>query len=196
MALTVDDPGDDRAPSAEILVHPLRELGEEVDGALAAHARDEGVSAAAVTTGELASGDRDVALTVEDPGDDRAPSAEILVHPLRELGEEVDGAHAAHARDEGVSAAAATTGELASGDRDVALMSGRRGAPKRAKLRLPTYALTVLILVAAGSGFLWQWWQSFDSSEADSANAERSTSNCNHLGTIDSGRAAPLGVSA
>ena len=105
VALTVGDRGDDRAPSAEILVHLLRELGEEVDGALAAHARDEGVSAAAGTTGERASGDRNVALTVGDRGDDRAPSAEILVHPLREPGEEVDGALAAHPGDEGVSAA-------------------------------------------------------------------------------------------
>ena len=40
----------DRAPSAEILARRLRRLGEEVDGALAAHARDEGVSAAAGTT--------------------------------------------------------------------------------------------------------------------------------------------------
>ena len=121
VALTVDDPGDGRAPSAEILVHPLRDLGEEVDGAHAAHARDEGVPATAATTGELASGDRDVALTVDDQGDGRAPSAEVLVHLFRDLGEEVDGAHAAHARDEGVPATAATTGELASGDRDVAL---------------------------------------------------------------------------
>ena len=167
VALTVDDPGDGRAPSAEILVHPLQDPGEKVDGALAAHARDEGVPVPAATTGGLASGDRDVALTVDDQGDGRAPSAEILVHPLQDLGEKVDGALAAHARDEGVSATAATTGELASGDRDVALMSGRPGARKRAKLRVPTYALTLLILFAAGSGFLWQWWQSFDSSEAD-----------------------------
>ena len=95
--------GDDRAPSTEVLVHLFRDLGEEVDGALAAHARDEGVSATAATTGELASGDRDVALTVDDQGDDRAPSAEVLVHLFRDLGAKVDGALAAHARDEGVS---------------------------------------------------------------------------------------------
>ena len=157
--------GDDRAPSAEILVHGG--LGEEVDGVLTAHARDEGVSAAAGTTGERASDDRNVALTSDHRGDDRAPSAEILVHGG--LGEEVDGVLTAHARDEGVSAAAGTTGERASDDRNVVLMPGHRGAPQRAKLRLPTYALTVLILAVAGSGFLWQWRQSLGSSEADSA---------------------------
>ena len=51
----------DRAPRAAILARRLRRLGEEVDGALAAHARDEGVSAAAETTDERASGDRNVA---------------------------------------------------------------------------------------------------------------------------------------
>ena len=96
--------GDDRAPSAEILVHPLGELGEEVDGVLTAHARDEGVSAAAGTTDERASDDRNVVLMPAHRGEDRAPSAEILVHPLGELGEEVDGVLTAHARDEGVSA--------------------------------------------------------------------------------------------
>ena len=161
--------GDDRAPSAEILVHPLGELGEEVDGVLTAHARDEGVSAAAGTTDERASDDRNVVLMPGHRGDDRAPSAEILVHPLGELGEEVDGVLTAHARDEGVSAAAGTTDERASDDRNVVLMPGHRGAPQRAKLRLPTYALTVLILAVAGSGFLWQWRQSLGSSEADSA---------------------------
>jgi hypothetical protein len=75
----------------------------------------------------------------------------------------------AHARDEGVSAGAGTTDERASEDRNVVLMPGHRGAPQRAKLRLPTYALTVLILAVAGSGFLWQWRQSLGSSEADSA---------------------------
>ena len=123
VALTSDHPGDDRAPSAEILVHG--ELGEEVDGVLTAHARDEGVSAAAGTTDERASDDRIVALTSDHPGDDRAPSAEILVHGG--LGEEVDGVLTAHARDEGVSAAAGTTGERASDDRIVALMPGHRG---------------------------------------------------------------------
>ena len=127
--------GDDRAPSAEVLVHLFRNLGEEADGALAAHARDEGVSATVVTTGERASGDRDLALTVGDQGDDRAPSAEILVHPLWEPGEEVDGALAAHARDEGVSAAAGTTGERAAGDRNeaptlVIKATSARRAPK------------------------------------------------------------------
>ena len=101
VALTVGDQGDERASSAEILVHPLREPGEEVDGALAAHARDEGVSAAVGTTDERASGDLNLALTVGDRGDDRAPSAEILVHPLGEPGEEVDGVLAAHARRRG-----------------------------------------------------------------------------------------------
>ena len=121
-----------RAPSAETLVHPLWEPGEDVDRVLTAHPGDEGVSAAAGTTGERASGDRDVALTVGDQGDERAPSAEILVDPLREPGEEVDGALAAHPGDEGVSATVGTTGERASGDRDVALTVGDQsddGAP-------------------------------------------------------------------
>ena len=86
-----------------------------------------------------------------------------------ELGEEVDGVLTAHARDEAVSAAAGTTDERASDDRNVVLMPRHRGAPQRAKLRLPTYALTVLILAVAGSGFQWQWRQSLGSSEADSA---------------------------
>ena len=117
--------GDDRAPSAEILVHLFEELGEEVDGVLTAHARDEGVSAAAGTTDERASDDRNVVLMPGHRGDDRAPSAEILVHG--ELGEEVDGVLTAHARDEGVSAAAGTTDERASDDRNVVLMPGHRG---------------------------------------------------------------------
>ena len=167
VALTASDQGDDRVLSAEVLVHPLREPGEEVDGALAAHAGDEEMSATVLTMGEHASGDRDVALTASDQGDDRVPSAEVLVHPLRDVGEEAVGALAAHAGDEWMSATAATTDELASGDRNVALTAGDQGAPQRARLRLPTYALTVLILAAAGSGFLWQWRQSLDSSEAD-----------------------------
>ena len=90
-----------RAPSVEILARRLRRLSEEVDGALAAHARDEGVSAAAGTTGERASDDRNVVLMPGHRGDDRAPSAEkILVHLLGELGEEVDGTLTAHARDD------------------------------------------------------------------------------------------------
>ena len=157
--------GDDRAPSAELLVHG--ELGEEVDGVLTVHARDEGVSAEAGMTDERAD-DRNVVLMPGHRGDDRAPSAELLVHG--ELGEEVDGVLTVHARDEGVSGAAGTTDERASDDRDVVLMPGHRGAPQRAKLRLPpTYALAVLILAVAGSGFLWQWRESLVSSEADSA---------------------------
>ena len=157
--------GDDRAPSAELLVHG--ELGEEVDGVLTVHARDEGVSAEAGTTDERAD-DRNVVLMPGHRGDDRAPSAELLVHG--ELGEEVEGVLTVHARDEGVSAEAGTTDERASDDRDVVLMPGHRGAPQRAKLRLPpTYALAVLILAVAGSGFLWQWRESLVSSEADSA---------------------------
>ena len=115
--------GDDGAPSAEILVHG--ELGEEVDGVLTAHARDEPVSAAAVTTDERASDDCNVVLMPGHRGDDGAPSAEILVHG--ELGEEVDGVLTAHARDEPVSAAAVTTDERASDDCNVVLMPGHRG---------------------------------------------------------------------
>ena len=85
---------------------------------------DEGVSAAAGTTGERTSGDLNVPMPVGHQGDDRAPSAEILVHPFRSLGEEVDEALAAHARDEGVSATVGTTGERASGDLNVALTVG------------------------------------------------------------------------
>ena len=92
---------------------------------LTAHARDEGVSAAAGTTDERASDDRNVVLMPAHRGDDRAPSAEILVHG--ELGEEVDGVLTAHARDEGVSAAAGTTDERASDDRNVVLMPDHRG---------------------------------------------------------------------
>ena len=115
--------GDDRAPSAGLLVHG--ELGEEVDGVLTAHARDEGVSAEAGTTDERASDDRNVVLMPGHRGDDRAPSAELLVHG--ELGEEVDSALTAHARDEGVSAEAGMTDERASDDRNVVLMPGHRG---------------------------------------------------------------------
>ena len=93
--------GDDRAPSAEILVHG--EPGAEVDGVLTAHARDEEVSTAAGTTDEGGSDDRDVVLMPGPRGDDRAPSAEILVHG--EPGAEVDGVLTAHAPDEEVSAA-------------------------------------------------------------------------------------------
>src|SRR5262245_43407012 len=168
LVLTRDHRGDDRAPSAEIFVHPIRGLSEEkVDGALAAQARDQAVSAAE-TTGERASGDRHIAPTPDHQGDDLAPRVEIFGYPLWEpREEEVDGALAARARDEGMSAAAETTDERASGD--AALMPGHRVAPQRAKLRLSTYALTALILAAAGSGFLWQWRQSLDSSEATSA---------------------------
>jgi hypothetical protein len=48
-------------------------------------------------------------------------------------------------------------------------MTDHRGAPQRPKLRLATYALTVLILAVAGSGFLWQWRQSLGPSETESA---------------------------
>src|SRR5262245_39950856 len=121
-ALTPGDRGDDRAPSAEISVHALRELGEqEIDRVLAAHARDEGVSAAAETAGERTPGDRDIVLTLDQQGDERAPSAEIFVYPFRDLHEEVDEGLAAPARDEGAAAAAEATGEPASGDRDIAL---------------------------------------------------------------------------
>ena len=65
---------------------------------LTAHARDEGDVSRCGTTDERASGDRNVALMPDHPGDDRAPSAEILVHG--ELGEEVDGVLTAHARDD------------------------------------------------------------------------------------------------
>jgi len=156
-----------RGPRAEILARRLRRLGEEVDGVLTAPARDEEESAAAGTTDERASDDRNVVLMPAHRGDERAPSAESLVHGER--GEEVDGVLTAPARDEGESAAAGMTDERASDDRNVVLMPGHRGAPQRAKLRLPTYALTVLILAVAGSGFLWQWRQSLGSSEADSA---------------------------
>ena len=206
IALTLDHQRDDRAPSPEIFVQPVREpRDEEVDGALTERTRDEGVSAATETAGEHASGDRDVTLTLDHQGGDRAPSAEIFVHPVREPREEkVDGTPTARARDEGVSPAEETTGEHAAGDRNMApmpdhqgddlaprveifgyplwgpreeerasgdagLMPGHQGALHRAKLRLPTYALTVLILAAAGSVFLWQWRQSSDSSEAASA---------------------------
>ena len=64
---------------------------------LTAHARDEGVSAAAGTTDERASDDRNVVLMPAHRGDERAPSAESLVHGER--GEEV--VLTAHARDEG-----------------------------------------------------------------------------------------------
>ena len=119
--------GDDRAASAEILVHPLGEPGEEVDGVLAAHPGDEGVSAAVVTTGERTAGDLDLALTVGDRSDERAPSAEILVHPLGSRARRWTGRLQRTPGDEGVSAAAGTTDERASGDRNVALTVGDRG---------------------------------------------------------------------
>jgi hypothetical protein len=156
--------GDDRAPSTEILVRG--EPGEEVDGVRTAHARDEGVSAAE-TTDEGASDDRNVALMPGHRGDDRAPS-EIFLYPLPWWGEEVDDALATHARGERAFVAG-MTGEGVSGERSGALMPGHRGGPQRAKLRLPAYALTVLILAVAGSGFLWQWRQSSGLSEVDSA---------------------------
>src|SRR4029453_7372594 len=109
-------------PSAEILVHG--ELGEEVDGGLTAPARHEGASPAAGETDERASDDRNVVLMPGHRGAD-VPSAEILVHG--ELGEEVDGGLTAHVDDEGVSAAAGTTDEGASDDRNVVLMAGDRG---------------------------------------------------------------------
>ena len=108
----------DRARSAEILARRLRRLGEEVDGALAAHARDEG---------ERVSGDRNVVPMPRHQGDDRVPSAEVLVRLFRDLGEEADGALAAHAGDEGMSATVLTMGEHASGDRDVELTAGDQG---------------------------------------------------------------------
>jgi len=108
-------------------------------------------------------------MLAKDP-DDRVPNAEIVVHRLLGLSEEVDGALAPHARDDGVPAEVATTaGGRASGDRHVALVPGHRGAPQAAKLRLPNYAWIALILAAAGSGLLWQWRQSPDPSETRSA---------------------------
>ena len=115
--------GDDRAPNAESLVH--RELGEEVDGVLTAHGRDEEVSAAAERADEHTSDDHNVVLMPGHRGDDRAPSAESLVH--RELGEEVGGVLTAHGPDEGVSAAAGTTDERASDDHNLVLMPEHRG---------------------------------------------------------------------
>jgi hypothetical protein len=156
--------GDDRAPSAEILVHG--EPGAEVDGVLTAHAPDEEVFTAG-TTDEGGSDDRNVVLMPGHRRDDRAPS-EIFLYPLPWRGEEVDDAPATHARGERAFVAG-MTGEGVSGERSGALMPGHRGGPQRAKLRLPAYALTVLILAVAGSGFLWQWRQSSGLSEVDSA---------------------------
>src|SRR5262249_6154275 len=138
--------GDDRAPSAEIFVHTLRDLGEEeVDRVLAAHARDEGVSTAAETRGERASDDRDIALTLDHRGDDRAPTVELSVHALRELGEqEGDRVLAAHARDEELSATAETTGERASGDRDIALTLDHQGDDLAPIAEIFVYALREL----------------------------------------------------
>jgi eukaryotic-like serine/threonine-protein kinase len=102
--------------------------------------------------------------------DDRVPNAEIVVRRLLGLSEEVDGALAARARDDGMPAEVATTaGGRAFGDRHVALVPGHRGAPQAAKLRLPKSALIALILAAGGSSLLWQWWQSPDPSETRSA---------------------------
>ena len=92
----------DRASSAEVVARRLRRLGEEVGGALAAHA----------------SGDRKLVLMPGHRGDGRAPSAEILAGCFRGLGEEVDGALTAHARDEEVFTAG-TTDEGGSDDRNV-----------------------------------------------------------------------------
>ena len=164
VALMPGHRGDDRAPSAEILVHG--EPGAEADGVLTAHARDEEVSTAAGTTDEGGSDDRDVALMPGHRGEDGAPS-EIFLYPLPWWGEEVDDALTTHARGERAFVAG-MTGEGVSGERSAALMPGHRGGPQRAKLRLPAYALTVLILAVAGSGFLWQWRQSSGLSEVDS----------------------------
>jgi len=170
------DRGEDRAPTAEIFVYPLHELSEEVDGALAEPARDERMSAAAETTDERAPGD--VALMPGHRGEDRAPTAEIFAYPLREL-REVDGALTEHVRDEGMSAAAETTDERTSGD--AALMAVHRGTTKR---RLQSYALTVLILAATGSAFLWQWRESLDSSEADTATPSKEPAIASTFGPV------------
>ena len=159
--------GDDRAPDAESLVH--RGAGRGGRRGAYAHARDEEVSAAAERADEHTSDDHNVVLMPGHRGDDRAPDAESLVDLVEELGEEVDGVLIAHARDEEVSAAAERADEHTSDDHNLVLMPGHRGAPQRAKLRLPTYALTVLMLAVAGSGFLWQWRQSLELSEVDSA---------------------------
>jgi hypothetical protein len=150
-----------RASSAGILARRLRRLSEEVDGALAAHAGNEEVYAAAEATDERTSGSTTLKLDHQD--EDSAPRPERFVPASREFGEEVDEALAAHER----VPAAETLGERASGDG--VLMLGDRGAPQQAKLPLPTYALTILILAAAASGFLWQWRESLDSSKSASA---------------------------
>jgi serine/threonine-protein kinase len=112
VALTLGPRGDDRAPSAEIVIDLPQELREEVDGALAVPARDERASG-------------DLALTLGPRGDDHAPSTEIVVDPPREPREEVDGPLAALARGAGIPAAAATADERASGD--PALTLGHQG---------------------------------------------------------------------
>jgi hypothetical protein len=161
ITLTPDHQVEDRAPSAEIIVHAFRAPGDEVDGALAAHAGNEEVYAAAEATDERTSGSTTLKLDHQD--EDSAPRPERFVPASREFGEEVDEALAAHER----VPAAETLGERASGDG--VLMLGDRGAPQQAKLPLPTYALTILILAAAASGFLWQWRESLDSSKSASA---------------------------
>jgi serine/threonine protein kinase len=151
VVLTLVHPGDERAPSDDNLVEAFRELGEEADAALAAHAPDEEVSRAAEAMDERASDH--VVLTLVHQEGDRASSADNLVHAFRELGEEADASLAAHALDQKVSAAAEAMDERASDH--VVLAPGHRGTLQRTKL--PTYALTVLILAVAGSAFLWQW---------------------------------------
>ncbi|HEU4365061.1 MAG TPA: protein kinase [Candidatus Krumholzibacteria bacterium] len=108
-------------------------------------------------------------MLVKNP-DDRVSNAEIVVRRLRDLGEEIDGALAAHARDDGVPAeVAGTAGGPASADRHAARVPAHRGAPQGANLRLTSYVLVALIFVAAGSGLLWQWRQSSDPSETRNA---------------------------
>jgi hypothetical protein len=158
-------PGDDPAPSAEI--HVSAELGEALNGVLTTPAREEGASGVAGAADEYALDDRNVVLMPAHLGDDRAPNAEILIHG--ELGEEVEGVLTAPLREEGASGAEGAADERASDDRNVVPMLAHRGAPQRPNLRLSTFALTILILVVAGSGFLWQWRQPFGSSEGDSA---------------------------
>jgi hypothetical protein len=143
---------------------------------------DEEVSVAVGATDEPAADDHNVVLMPGHRDDDGAPGAEILIHA--EAGEAVDEvltqaddegvsvvaeAPDERASDEEVSVAAGATDEPAADDRGVVLMPRHRGAPQRAKLRLTTYALTVLILAVTGSSFLWQWPQSLSSSEAESA---------------------------
>ena len=70
---------------------------------LTAHARDEGVSAAAGTTDERASDDRNVVLMPAHRGEERARRAPKSSFTPGELGEEVDGgAYGARPRRGGV----------------------------------------------------------------------------------------------